>query len=84
LKILVNYGVLTTGFDAPSIEAVIIARPTTSVVLYSQMLGRGLRGTKMGGTKDCTIIDVNDNIANMPDSSNAYMFFNTFFQKMEI
>ena len=37
LQVLTNFGVLTTGFDAPNIEAVIIARPTTSVVLYSQM-----------------------------------------------
>jgi len=79
LKVLVNYGVLTTGFDAPNIQAVIIARPTSSVVLYSQMLGRGLRGEKMGGTKYCDIIDVHDNIMNMPSTSNAYMFFNHIY-----
>ena len=48
LNILINYEVLTTGFDATNIECVFITRPTQSVVLYSQMLGRGLRGPEMG------------------------------------
>ena len=39
--VLVNFGVLTTGFDAPKASAVVIARPTKSLVLYSQMVGRG-------------------------------------------
>lgn len=47
MNILINYEVLTTGFDATNIECVFIARPTQSVVLYSQMLGRGLRGPQM-------------------------------------
>ena len=38
--ILCNFGVLTTGFDAPNTSAVVIARPTRSLVLYSQMVGR--------------------------------------------
>lgn len=44
LNILINYEVLTTGFDAPIINALLVARPTSSVVTYSQMLGRALRG----------------------------------------
>lgn len=58
--VLVNFGVLTTGFDAPKISAVIIARPTRSLVLYSQMVGRGTRGPKAGGTAACTILTVID------------------------
>lgn len=58
--ILCNYGVLTTGFDAPSITAIIIARPTKSIVLYSQMVGRGIRGGKMGGTDRADIYTVQD------------------------
>lgn len=76
---LVNFGVLTTGFDAPNIKAVIIARPTTSVVLYSQMVGRGLRGELMGGEQECYLVDVEDNIVNMPDASQAYTFFNEYY-----
>ncbi|NJL55457.1 hypothetical protein HC928_09910 [bacterium] len=63
LRVLCNYGVLTTGFDAPKIRAVIIARPTTSVVLYEQMIGRGMRGPLNGGTEECLVIDLQDNIA---------------------
>ena len=55
---LCNYGILTTGFDEPRINHLFILRPTRSPVLYSQMLGRGLRGEKNGGTKSCTIYDV--------------------------
>ena len=64
LRVLTNYGVLTTGFDAPSVRCVIIARPTYSPVLYQQMIGRGLRGPKNGGKAECVIIDVKDNISN--------------------
>ena len=64
LTMLCNYGVLTTGFDAPKIENVMIARPTTSAVLYEQMIGRGTRGPLNGGTPHCLIIDVKDNIEN--------------------
>ena len=38
LNILVNYDVLTTGFDAPKTKVAIISRPTTSIVLYHQMI----------------------------------------------
>lgn len=59
-KILCNYGILTTGFDAPETSAVLIARPTNSLVLYSQMVGRGLRGPKSGGTHVCDVITIVD------------------------
>ena len=58
--VLVNYGVLTTGFDAPRVSAIVIARPTTSLVLYSQMVGRGIRGPRAGGTSSCEIVTVVD------------------------
>jgi len=62
VSVLCNYGVLTTGFDAPRVRAVVVARPTTSPVLYEQMIGRGLRGPRFGGTDECLVIDVLDNI----------------------
>lgn len=58
--VMCNFGVLTTGVDIPSIDCVIIARPTTSMILYSQMVGRGLRGPAMGGTETSEIITVAD------------------------
>lgn len=60
LRGLVNVGVLTTGFDAPCVERIIMARPTMSSVLFHQMIGRGLRGPKFGGTERCEIIDIVD------------------------
>ena len=58
--VLFNYGVLTTGFDAPKTSAAIIARPTKSLVLYSQMVGRIIRGKKVEGTKKAEIWTVVD------------------------
>ncbi len=59
-KILCNYGVLTTGFDAPKTSAAVIARPTTSLVLYSQMVGRATRGRRVGGNADAEVLTVID------------------------
>lgn len=58
--VLFNYGVLTTGFDVPAASAAVIARPTKSLVLYSQMVGRVLRGPLAGGTDTCEIVTVVD------------------------
>lgn len=54
-KYLVNVSVLTTGFDAPHVDIIAILRPTESVSLYQQIIGRGLRLHK--GKKDCIILD---------------------------
>lgn len=62
LGVLANYGVLTTGFDAPLVRALVIGRPTASPVLYEQMIGRGMRGSRFGGTDECLVVDVEDNI----------------------
>lgn len=59
-KILCNFGILTTGFDAPKTSAALIARPTMSLVLYSQMVGRALRGRKAGGNDEAEIVTVID------------------------
>jgi len=59
-RILVNFGVLTTGFDAPRTSGAIIARPTKSLVLFSQMVGRATRGTKAGGNKHAEVVTVVD------------------------
>lgn len=60
VRILCNYGVLTTGFDAPQTSAAIIGRPTKSLVLYSQMVGRAIRGPKAGGNNTAEIVTVVD------------------------
>lgn len=58
--VIVNYGVLTTGFDAPATSAAVVARPTRSLVLYSQMVGRATRGTRAGGNDAAEIVTVVD------------------------
>ncbi|WP_229833572.1 DEAD/DEAH box helicase [Alishewanella longhuensis] len=55
LKFLVNVSVLTTGFDAPHVDLIAILRPTASVSLFQQMVGRGLRLAP--GKTECLIID---------------------------
>jgi superfamily II DNA or RNA helicase len=65
IQFLCNYGVLTTGFDAPKTGCIALCRPTTSEVLYEQIIGRGLRGPQFGGTPECTIIDFADNICRL-------------------
>ena len=59
-RVLVNYGVLTTGFDAPLTSGAIIARPTRSLVLFSQMVGRAIRGPKAGGNAEAEVATVVD------------------------
>jgi superfamily II DNA or RNA helicase len=59
-RVLSNFGVLTTGFDAPKTSAALIARPTKSLVLYSQMVGRAIRGPRAGGNRDAEIVTVVD------------------------
>lgn len=79
VKVMCNYGLLSTGFDAPKTDVVFIARPTASIVLYSQMIGRGLRGPAIGGTEHCRVIDVIDNIEGFPDSSMMYHYFDGYY-----
>lgn len=55
IKYLVNVAVLTTGFDAPHVDLIAILRPTESVSLYQQIVGRGLRLSE--GKTDCLILD---------------------------
>jgi DNA repair protein RadD len=55
IRFLVNVSVLTTGFDAPHVDLIAILRPTESVSLYQQIVGRGLR--LFEGKADCLILD---------------------------
>ena len=64
IKALVNYGIFREGFDAPKTRAIVVARPVYSPNLYFQMIGRGLRGEKNGGSDRCLILNVRDNIEN--------------------
>ena len=56
LKVLVNVLVATEGFDLPDASCVVITRPTLSLALFMQMVGRGLRPKDDGG--DCLVLDL--------------------------
>src|SRR2546425_5552396 len=55
-RVVANCAVLTEGFDEPSVDCIIVARPTRSALLYQQMLGRGTR--TYPGKTDCLVLDV--------------------------
>lgn len=78
VNILINYEVLTTGFDSTNIRCVFITRPTQSIVLYSQMLGRGLRGPMMGGNAECLLVDIKDNLGRY-DANMAFGHFDAYW-----
>jgi DNA repair protein RadD len=77
--ILINYGILSTGFDAPRLRSIIVSRPTSSVVLYSQIIGRGLRGPKMGGGYECNLFDIKDNFKNFGGVDEVYNYFEGYW-----
>ncbi len=56
IDMLVTVGALTEGFDCPPVSALVIARPTRSELLYTQMLGRGLRTHP--GKESCVVLDI--------------------------
>ena len=78
IDFLFNYGVLTTGFDAPKTRNIVICRPINSNILYEQIVGRGIRGSRFGGTEECDVIDFSDNIHNL-GKQQAYMRFKDFW-----
>ena len=78
LELMINYGVLSTGVDIPKLEAVVIARPITSIVLFSQIIGRALRGINNGGREKNTILSLQDNVIGSPDFIYKYWKENWF------
>ena len=79
VKIIINYEILTTGFDSTNIRCVFITRPTKSEILYSQMIGRGLRGPKMGGNEECLLIDVKENL-DAYNENDAFKHFDDYWR----
>lgn len=58
LRWLINFGVFTTGLDVPEIDCIIMARPTMSVALVQQMVGRGVRLDPNNPEKVLKVIDM--------------------------
>lgn len=98
IKYLVNVSVLTTGFDAPHVDLIAILRPTESVSLYQQIVGRGLRLSE--GKNECLVLDYAGNSYDLyqpevgdpkPDSTSEIItipcpacgFYNNFWGKLD-
>jgi DNA repair protein RadD len=62
LRAISNYGKLTTGFDHAGIDLIIMLRPTMSIPLWVQMLGRGTRPNKETGKSNCMVLDFARNV----------------------
>lgn len=80
-QLLSNYGILSTGFDDPELEVIFISRLTKSIVLYSQMIGRVLRGKAINGTENASVFTVDDNINGLPKNDEIYNYFDSYFSK---
>jgi superfamily II DNA or RNA helicase len=59
IDVITNCNVLTEGFDEPRVDAILMARPTRSKLLYTQMIGRGTR--RHPAKTDLLVIDIADN-----------------------
>jgi len=62
-SLIANVGVLTTGFDAPDLDFIVMARPTRSPSLHIQMLGRGMRPHP--SKENCLVLDYGGNISRL-------------------
>ncbi|MGV8088108.1 MAG: DEAD/DEAH box helicase [Methanomicrobiales archaeon] len=56
IDVLINVEMCTEGFDAPLTRTIFLARPTNSEALVRQMMGRAMRGPKVGGNERCHIV----------------------------
>jgi superfamily II DNA or RNA helicase len=83
LRVICNHTVLSTGFDAPKIDMVLISRAVFSPVRYMQMVGRGLRGEKNGGKARCRIVTVLDNLGWFQDR-HPYHYCQKYFSEATV
>ncbi|WP_194545206.1 DEAD/DEAH box helicase [Vibrio anguillarum] len=84
IQVLVNFNVLTAGFDAPKTNVTVIAKPMNSLVQYLQMAGRAMRGYKSGGNRECNIYTVMDNIPEFQSISLAFGYWNDMWAEKDI
>ncbi len=61
-RVLVNVGLFTEGTDLPGVESLFLARPTRSRVLFQQMVGRGMRGPRIGGAECVAVVAFHESI----------------------
>jgi len=63
IKIIFNVGIFVLGFNYPALDCIVLLRPTRSIGLYTQAIGRGLRIAE--GKKNCKVIDLTSTIKNL-------------------
>jgi superfamily II DNA or RNA helicase len=64
-SILINVDVLTEGYDDPSVNTIVMARPTSSKLVYMQAIGRAIRRNPLNDQKQAYIVEVVDNLPNI-------------------
>jgi DNA repair protein RadD len=74
-NILINYDILSTGVDLPNIDKIIVTRPIGSPILFSQILGRALRGPKNGGNPANKVVTLIDNIRNFDSPQMLFQLY---------
>jgi superfamily II DNA or RNA helicase len=70
IQVLVNVSIASYGFDAPSVSCVQVCRPTKSIVLHLQMIGRGMRPKPDGG--HCMVLDHAGNVRELGMADDLY------------
>lgn len=70
IKVVSNCGTLTTGFDYPELDTIILGRPTKSLALYYQMVGRAIRPSN---GKEGWIIDLAGNYRRFGNVADLYI-----------
>lgn len=83
IRVLCNHSVLTTGFDAPKTDMVLISRQVFSPVRYMQMVGRGLRGPANGGTERCRIVTVLDNLRQFAGEHPYHRYWQGYLREIQ-
>ena len=81
INVLINLEILSTGIDIPSLNRLIMTRPVRSPILYSQMVGRALRGPLNGGNACNTIVNVLDNLNHFPGINGLFNSFSTRWER---
>jgi superfamily II DNA or RNA helicase len=71
-QVLVNVMIASYGFDVPAIDCVVLARPTKSLVLHLQCLGRGMRINE--GKTECMVLDHADNVRRIGKADDLYRY----------
>jgi superfamily II DNA or RNA helicase len=82
VRVLINFNILTAGFDAPITNVAVIARPTDSLVQYSQMAGRAMRGSRSGGNRECNIYTVRDDIPAFTSVAQAFTHWDRLWSEV--